>query len=526
MPTAAIYARFSSDQQRDTSIDDQIAAARALAAKLGVVVTREYADRAISGTRRDRPEFTRMLADARERRFDVLLLWDLKRLSRAEDLPLLLAQLRFVGVRVVTCDGYDSDQESAHLRGWVDALIGHTYLRELARNVHRGLAGQVERGLSAGGLPYGYRPVAREHGQDLEVDPEAADRVRWIYAQYLAGRSPLAIVDELNRVGVPGPRGGTWVKTALYGHPRYQTGILRNPIYVGRYVWNRSRWEKDPATGIRHRRERPPEEWMERYRPELRIVSDEVWEAVQARLRQPDREKGGRPPRTVLSGILRCGTCGGAVVAVSKHYYGCAAHKDRGPSVCPGVRVSRGEIEARIVEYAREQLLAPEQLEALRRDVAELLRETESETESRRATIRRRLGELEREIANLVRAAAEAAWSKALAERLKTAETEREALRAELASLPERSPVSLVPRIVERYKALVERMQEALSRAPDEAREALRQCFGTIRLVEDGGAVYAEISPLGVILTVVAGGRSGSSNHAAINRYPAVRLLL
>ena len=159
-----IYARYSSSNQRAASIEDQLRDNFALAARLGLGEPMIYTDSEISGERRDRPGYVRLLRDAQAALFQVLIVWDLKRLSRAEDLPQLLARFRFWGVRVITCDGFDSDQEGADIRGWVDGMIGNKYLRDLAKATHRGLTGRAMEGASAGGLRTKLLPQASASG--------------------------------------------------------------------------------------------------------------------------------------------------------------------------------------------------------------------------------------------------------------------------------------------------------------------------------------------------------------------------
>jgi site-specific DNA recombinase len=519
MMRAAIYARFSSDNQRDTSIDDQIAAARSLARQLGADVVQVYSDFAVSGTRRDREAFLAMQEGARAALFDCLLLWDLKRLSRAEDLPQLLAQLKFRGLRVVTCDGFDSARAGAKVLAWANGMVGNLQLEQLAQDVHRGLTGQFTRGLSAGGLPYGYRSKATDRGQDLEIDPSEAEWVRWIYARYLDGWSPQRIAHELNARAVPSPRASQWAPAALYGHPKYQTGILRNPIYVGLYIWNRSRWIKDPDTGKRHRRERPESEWMRETREHLRIVSDPQWHDVARRIAR-GKGKKGRPARTALSGLMRCEECGGPIIAVCKYNYGCGWHKDRGPAVCSGVLVPRKRLEARVVEIAQAEWSSDDAIAVLHERAAQILADDVKRTQERGAPLRTRLATLDRAIARLVDAVAAAGWSQALAERLQAAESERTRLRAELADLPPETVAgTMVPRLVDRYRAMVNSLPELLQRDPNGGREAIRQCLGEIRLAKrQGGSVYAKVNALGVLLKLVAGDRFSISNQPLSER--------
>ena len=107
-----------------------------------------------------------------------------------------------------------------------------------------------------------------------------------IFRDFVAGVPPKQIAKNLNRERVPGPVGGTWSPSAIYGNPRRGTGILNNELYVGRLVWNRLRYVKNPDAGKRVSRLNPTSEWMSREVPELRIVSEVLWTAAKARQTQ------------------------------------------------------------------------------------------------------------------------------------------------------------------------------------------------------------------------------------------------
>jgi len=174
-------------------------------------------------------------------------------------------------------------------------------LDDLRAKTHRGLTGQIERGYHAGGLSYGYRSVvagvnARGEpiGHRLEIDDAQAAIVREIFARYGEGESCQRIAANLNARGVRGPRGGTWCVSALYGSPAKRAGVLNNELYVGRYVWNRSKWIKNLDTGKRERFIRPESEWQSVARPELCILDDELWHAVRERMASPRRPTRSR----------------------------------------------------------------------------------------------------------------------------------------------------------------------------------------------------------------------------------------
>ena len=210
---AAIYARFSTDMQRDASIDDQVRTCRARAAREGLEVVEVYADYAVSGASVLRPQWQAMMAAAREGRVDVRLAEALDRFSRdQEHIAAFYKLMAFARVRIITVADGDINEMHVGLKGTMNAL----FLKDLGLKTHRGLEGRVRSGRSAGGLSYGYRVVRNvsattdpEKGERAIEETEAA-RVRQIFADYVAGRSPRTIACDLNRQKIPGPRGGKW----------------------------------------------------------------------------------------------------------------------------------------------------------------------------------------------------------------------------------------------------------------------------------------------------------------------------
>ena len=132
------------------------------------------------------------------------------------------------------------------------------FLKDLANKVRRGQRGRAEASRAAGGLSYGYR-VLREIGANgevergrREIDPEAARIIRRIFEEYVAGRSPRAIAADLNREGVPSPRGGSWNASTINGNPKRRHGILLNTLYAGKMEYGRLSYRRDPDTGSAH----------------------------------------------------------------------------------------------------------------------------------------------------------------------------------------------------------------------------------------------------------------------------------
>lgn len=513
------YARYSTDNQRESSIADQFRLGHERCVREGWPAPGEYFDEGTSGSIPliDRPGARKLLEDASAGRFDVLLLEGLDRLARdVVEQETIIRRLEHRGIRIIgLTDGYDSRTEGREMMRVVRGSFNQQQLREIARETHRGLAGQISRGFHAGGISYGYKSevagldgAGDAIGHRLAVEPEAARWVRWIFEQYIDGRSPRAIAHELNHRAVPAPRGGTWALSALYGSPAKGSGILNNEIYVGRYIWNRSKWIKDPDTGRRQRIDRPRAEWMVKDLPDLRIIDEATWQAVRARMDAPNLKGGGRGagarPKTLFGGLLKCGKCGGAVVAVNSINYGCAAHKDRGTSVCAGLRAKRAVVDERLLESIKQDLLAPDYLIEIQRQVATLIAEQQRSSSTDGHAARARLIEIEREIGNLVDAVAVAGWSDAIKTRLQTAEAERARLQAAAA---ERQPIpAALSGIVRRYKSMLDDLQATLVGDPDRARLALQGVVGEIRLVPDGKELYAEMQTHHERLLMAAGG--------------------
>jgi DNA invertase Pin-like site-specific DNA recombinase len=363
---AAVYCRYSSENQRAASLEDQGRECRAEAERRGYAVVNVFTDAALSGSLGEdgRPGFAAMMASAKRREFDVLIVDDSSRLSRdTSDALRTLKRLEFLAIGFIArADGIDTvrNARSSRLMFGVKSAFNEEFLRDLAEKTHRGQEGRVRSGFSAGGLPYGYRsqPVTDEHGHVIGhrrtvYEPEAAV-VRRIFSEYAAGGSPRQIVASLNEEGVapPGARwrnktavhAATWSYTCIVGHRSLRKGILVNSIYAGRPVWNRSRWTRDPDTGSAHYRVRPRDEWVETEAPELRIISDALWGRVQQRLARNDALRSAPGRRNVgkylLTGYVRCAVCGGPF-AKWNHSYRCSNHINRGDAACTNSRDHR-----------------------------------------------------------------------------------------------------------------------------------------------------------------------------------------
>ena len=494
----AAYARYSTDYQREASLEDQLRNCRTYAERQGWPAPTVYKDAAITGARRDRPGYQALLADAH--RFDVILVDDLSRLSRdSVESQQAVRRLTFAGVRLVgVSDGVDTGRKSHKADVGLRGLMSELYLDDLADKTHRGLTGRALAGASAGGLPYGYR-VAEVGAR--AIDPDQADIVRRIFAEYAAGISPRDIAAGLNRDRVPSPRGSTWALTAIRGDVKRGVGILANPIYVGRQIWNRSRWVKHPDTGRRIRQERPESEWIITDTPELAIVTPEMWAAAQARQRGRSKATGtvGRPPRHVLSGILRCGECGGPLVVVDRYNYGCNRAKDRG--TCKGIKVNRQVAERSILGTLRAELASDEAYARFQRAVARHLKQATPDT----TAITRRLADATRVRDNVMTAIRAGIITPSTKAELTRAEADIANAQQDLTAAKAYQPAVMIPRLRERWNRIIDDLADR-ARESNKAREAVRQLIGTAVVRNENGDLVAEIAASSdAQITMVAG---------------------
>ena len=395
----ALYARYSTDMQNPKSVDDQFRECRKYVNQQGWDVVAEFSDSGLSGALRDRPGYTGLLHAVSARRCDVVLFEHIDRLGR--DIEHVIHFFK-----AATHANVDLHQLGRGKLAVFDIGILSTFsalfLEELSVKTRRGLAGKVAAGGSGGGLSYGYRVPTDGQGNvitgELVIAPEQAEIIRRIFREYATGRSPMHIAAELNKAGIPAPRGrgegtGHWKQNTINGNRERGTGILNNELYNGRRIWNRQKFSKHPETGKRVARMNPPSEWLTLDVPALRIVDDALWEAVKRRQEdmskvreaKPSSDRNGlsvaqslRRRKYLLSGLLSCGVCGGKLTIAGsgtrKRYY-CANAKEKGPAVCKGMPGLK-EIDAAetILSGLRHGLMQDEAYEEFRRSFVEHMR--------------------------------------------------------------------------------------------------------------------------------------------------------
>lgn len=508
--TCAIYARYSSDKQSERSAEDQARLCQERATREGWDVTGSYADLALSGATRDRPGLNALL-DAAER-FDVVLAESIDRLSRdQEDIAAIWKRLRYAGVRLVTLSEGDVGEIHVGLGGTMAAL----YLRQLGEKTRRGQLGRVEAGRIPGGLSYGYAPVPGfdaqgrpDRGARTIVEPEA-EVVRRVFAEFLAGRSPKAIAEGLNRDGIPGPTGGTWGASTIAGNARRGTGILHNALYAGRIVYNRQRFEKHPVTRKRVAKLNPESEWRTADVPALAIVDAMTWAAVAKRFLHLDGVPAHvqRRPKRLFSGLVRCGVCSGGFSVIAAETWGCSGRRaGRG---CDNTRtITTAELERRVLGALSSRMLAPDVIADYIREGQRLAEDGRRQRLSGRATLERRHARAQGQLDRLVDAIADGRGEfRELSARMRAIAAERDQLAIELADLAAEPIVAALPNFAEAWRRQFANLALALKGMGPEAhaaRDQVRALLDTIVASPRIGARGVDLDLQGRLAEILA----------------------
>ena len=510
--TAASYARFSSDMQRDESISDQQRKCHEQAAANGhtIVPELEFADKAVSGTKRHRDGLDAMLAAAEAGEFKVLYLHSLSRLSRESviTLPLMKQLVYNYGVRVVSVtEGIDTDNTAWDLTAHVMSIVHEQYIKDLSKNVLRGQEGAVLAGFSVGDHCFGYSSAAvpgseqGRHGRKAKprmiyvIDAETAAWVLRIFKWFVDERLSLReITRELNRLGAPKDHRST---TPQWRH-QYLSKLLQNRKYIGDWPWAQKKNVRDPLTGKIRQQDRSPQEcekWTRRL-PHLRLVDDETFAEAQrilkanqsvvadsrkknGKLKGSKRGAGGCHPRHILSQLIVCEQCGRvfSVGGPNGRYLFCPGHH---MGTCPcRTQLRRDRAERMILDEIGSHILDnPDWRKLVQEETLKAWNAQEATVPSELEAARRGLAEVERKIGSLIDRIEDDRGGPELDARLAQRRAEKRDLAQRVDRL-QRTDQSRPARPTESWiEERLANLGEVLSQGPPAAAHALRDLVG------------------------------------------------
>ena len=403
-----IYTRYSSDRQREESIEGQIRVCEDYAKRNGLDVLHIYADRAMTGRSDQRPEFLMMIKDAASMTFDTVLVYKLNRFARNRyDSAKYKHKLKKYGIKVVSAMENIADDPSGILLESVIEGMAEYYSVELAENVVRGMTENALEGKWPGGIvPLGYKLDDDHH---LVIDEPNALVVRRIYQMILDGRTPASICRILNAEGKRTATGRTFNHNSI-------TRLLSNERYIGTFIWRDVR-----RTGV-----------------VPRILDDRTFYAVQELRKSRQHHKGvaKRSENYMLTGKIFCGRCGSPMVGKSGtgrggciyYYYNCQHHIDG--SGCPARPVRTDKLEDRVVQVTTKILSQPDAIKAIARQAIAIQKERRESLEVQ--SLKAQVSDLSKKLDNCLKAIDKGAFSEALCNHMHEYESRLKDLKAAL----------------------------------------------------------------------------------------------
>ena len=330
MKTAVIYARYSSDNQTEQSIDGQLRVCHEYAQRNDILILDTYIDRAMTGTNDLRPDFQRMLKNSARNHWDYVLVYKIDRFSRNKyETAIHKKTLKDNGTRLLSATEYIPDSpEGIILESMLEGYAEY-YSAELSQKIRRGMNESRQKGNYTGGyVLYGYKIVDKK----VVIDEYQAEIVRYIYEQYSTGVYVKDILKALNEKGVI-HRGKPFANNTIYG-------ILKNEKYSGTYKRGNEIFEKTFP----------------------RIVPQEVFEKVRKKVEQNKYGKKNQTQAYLLRFKLTCGYCGKPISSDTgtarngtvKYYYKCWNRKHNGN--CKKEVIRKDTLETMVINAVIEQL--------------------------------------------------------------------------------------------------------------------------------------------------------------------------
>jgi len=400
---AVIYARYSSDSQREESIEGQLRECTDYAERNGMTIVGSYIDHALSAKTADRPEFQHMIKDSAKGLFEIVLVWKLDRFSRDRyDSAHYKHILKKNGVKVVSAKEHISDgPEGIILESMLEGYA-EFYSAELSEKIHRGQKENALKGKNnGGGIPLGY--LLDKQTQKLIIDPETAPLVVEIFERYSEGATVRSIIEDFNSRGLTTKRGKPFNTNSF-------NALLKNRKYIGEYSYQ----DVVIPSGV------------------PAIVPEDLFYRVQQRM-----EKNKRAPAMakaheefLLTTKLFCGKCDRMMVGESgkshtgamHYYYKCGnAKRKKG---CDKKAVKKDWIERAIVRLTMERVLNEEKINKII-DALLAMQECEDVTVP---ALRRQLAEVKKGIENMLNAIQQGIFTASTKQRLEELEKRKEEL--------------------------------------------------------------------------------------------------
>lgn len=408
MAKAVFYGRFSSNNQREESIDAQLRATEDFANKNGYEIVAHYADKAKSGTNSSkRIEFLKMIKDAEKGLFEIVIVHKLDIFSRDKyDSALYKRKLKQCGAKLVSVtEQLDDSPESVIIESVIEGMAEY-YSKNLARETLKGLMENSYKCLHNGGKP----PLGYDVNEEKKyvINEKEAESVRVIFDMYISGYTQSQMVDELNARGYKTKIGSVFRSNSIHS-------VLTNEKYTGVYIYNRS--SKKDAFGKRNSHAYKDESEMVKIEGGMpEIISKEIFIQAQEVLKSRKRAPGTNKAKEnyLLAGLIRCGCCG-------RHYngnrrnaknkpmyvsYRCSYRRTTSSKVCDNKEIRKEYIEEYVLSELERKIFNDKAIQSLVDGSNQNLQKRNKVDDEKKEVIAVELKQIDDQISNIVNAIA------------------------------------------------------------------------------------------------------------------------
>ena len=436
---AVCYARYSTDMQREESIAAQLRAARDYCQKKGYTIIREYSDEAKSGKSDNRPEYQRMLSDAKRNLFDIIVFHKIDRNARNEyDYYFHKANLKKLGVEIeYVTQNIDNSPEGAMMEAMLVGMAAY-YSRNLAKEVMKGMQENALKAKFNGGYaPLGYSIVDGNY----IINEHESKAIKLIFSMYLLGYGYSDISNELTKQGFKTRFGKPFGKNSLYS-------ILSNPRYCGTYTFNKVITRQD---GTRNSHSTNKDMIVvEDAIPA--IISKEEYQKVIIKMKANKKRTASYKAKNVylLSGLIFCGDCGAAMVgkATSAHgnkyqYYKCGAQERRTNLKCKNHSVNLIDLEDAVLREIEVNIFSEDKIKAIVDKISKIFQNRTTNIQTEKTALNKQKIVIERKMDNLYSRIEDGVADDYDMDRLAKVKQEMTAIRTKLLELDNREVFSL-----------------------------------------------------------------------------------
>ncbi len=422
---AAIYARYSSDNQREESIDAQIRAIKEYAQRNNMEITKIYTDEARSATTDNRPKFLQMVKDSSLKIFDTIIVHKLDRFSRDRyDSAFYKKQLKKNGIKLISVlENIDDTPESIILESVLEGMAEY-YSKNLAREVMKGMKENALKCKSNGGTPpLGYDVV---DGRYVINEYEAAI-VKYIFDSYTSGMGYKKIISDLKSKGYKTKKGNDFTQSSLHD-------ILKNEKYIGTYVFNR---QSEKINGKRNQHMSKPEDQIIKIENGIpAIISKSLFQSLKEKMNNRANGRYKAKVNYLLSGKIYCGKCGSAMIGHTSHnkgftYTSYVCGTRYRTKNCDLKAVKKEYIEDNVMQHIQDNILNKDSIKELTVKLIHHYNKIRNEDTEDLKIFEKRLNEIDNKIENIVNAIADGLYSPSM----KTAMSDLEEQKSQITNM-------------------------------------------------------------------------------------------